>query len=192
MERKSFELHLQSANWVGGIAAAAAGGVLLALLNEGTPASLVVWLRIIGVVLLVALGASAYTQLHAVAMISANEKAASVTDEEEKEEWNQLGLTRRKFTQWSQNTMVYSLLLAAFLLILGLIFYEPKPEPESQWTVVSVSATGGDPVVVMTKPGTGAVRILSRRAADTAWSVDEVAVDGELPKPAPDGAEASP
>jgi hypothetical protein len=75
MERKSFELYVQTANWTGGIAAAASGGIFLALINHDTPPGLITWLRWIGISLLVALGAAAYVQFHAIGVLNAHENS---------------------------------------------------------------------------------------------------------------------
>lgn len=192
MERKSFELHVQSANWVGGIAAAAAGGVLLALMNENTPASLVIWLRILGGVLLVALGASAYTQLHSLSVLSALEKSDEAgLPADKKEAWLKVAGDRQGNSQFSQTTMVYSLLVAALVLFLGLIFFKPNTKPAPEWAVADTTSGHGGDVIVLTKADTGAVRIVSRRMGEEAWHVSEVAVAGDV-SPAPAQQPASP
>jgi hypothetical protein len=162
-DRKSFELYVQTAAWTGGIAAAATGGVLLALLNPDVPRDLITWLRWIGISLLVALCASAYLQFHGIAVLNAKERD------------DQASVTRNsKNLSASQLVMFLSLGCGAVLLVIGLFRFER--EPKSLWTVGGVSRVGSESLVVITRPGADSVKVLSRGIGQQTWLVTDVAL----------------
>ena len=163
MERKSFELYVHTAAWTGGIAAAATGGVLLALVNHDTPASLIFWLRFIGVALLIALAAAAYMQFHAIAVLNAYERSNTTEAE-----------ASAKHVGVSQYFMFGGLAIAAILLGIGLNRFQVDPKPPDRWTVAGIGNAGDDSIVAMSRPDSSTVRILTRKAGDDGWRVSEV------------------
>jgi|SRR5712672_1087982 len=167
MERKSIELYVQSAAWTGGIAAAATGGVLLALVNHDTPSSLVSWLRLIGVALLAALAAAAYMQFHAIAMLNAQER----------ERPNDATKSAKHIAQ-SQFVMLGGLAVAVLILGVGLIRFHMDAPPANHWSVAAIGNAGGDALVIMSRSDSSTVRILVRKAGQDNWQVSELNGDG--------------
>ena len=168
MERKSLELYVQSAVWVGGVAAAATGGVLLALINHDTPLSLFPWLRMIGAALLVALAAAAYMQFHAIGILNARERH----NEEE-------ATASAHHVFVSQLVMLGALGVAALFLGIGLILFRTDERPPVRWTVAGIGSAGSDSIVVMSRADSSDVRILSRRGGEDAWHASNV--NGDAP-----------
>jgi hypothetical protein len=173
MERKSFELYVQTAAWTGGIAAAATGGVLLVLLNPDVPRGLVVWLRWIGISLLVAIGAAAYVQFHAIAVLNALER-----DEDEDAQ------RKGRYLATSQLIMFWALGGAAICLAIGLLKFEQERKPDAAWTVAGVSTTSAESFIIMTRADSAAVKILTRNGGEQKWTANDVVLApvAELPR----------
>jgi hypothetical protein len=162
MERKSLELYVQTAAWTGGITSAASGAVLLALLSPETPATLDVYLKWLGVALLVALIASMYMQYHAILMLNAYELK------------NDTQVTKSSgHVAWSQGIMLLGVAVAACALAAGLFWY-PRPVEPGPWTVVHSETDAAASIVVLSRKRSSVLRVLTRKNSDTEWLVCEV------------------
>ena len=172
MERKSFELYVQTAAWVGGLAAAATGGILLALINRETPESLIFWLRLIGGALVIALAAAAYMQFHAIAVLNARERKNDAEAD-----------ASTRHVAASQWVMLGGFAAVVVFLGIGLIRYKADDMPPVRWAVAGVGSAGSDAIIVMSRTDSSAVRILFRKADEEAWRTTEVEGDRAKPKP---------
>ena len=166
MARKSFELYAQVAAWTGGIAAAAAGGVLLALVSPETPASIIRILRALGFALIIAVVACGYMQYHAIGVVNAHEREAKEDIE-----------SSRKYLGWSQRAMIVAFAVALLALAVGLLMFKPNSPGSKAWSVVGTSSSERESLVVMGRAGSSTIRTLTRIAGRDGWTVCEVSAE---------------
>ena len=190
MERKSFELYVQTSMWIGGVAAAATGGALLAIVSSETPTWLIQSLRWLAIILLAALVSAVYMQLHAIRRLNELEnnshaggvaaapanQAAPATVATAAISTGAAGRKKPSFLQIFQHVLCLTMLVASVVLGVGLYRYQPAVEtpPVAHWTVSSLGAAGGDTIIVMSNPDNSSVRVLTRHANDSRWLVEEV------------------
>lgn len=168
-DRKSFELYVQTAAWTGGIAAAATGGILLALINPDLPRTIATWLPRIGIALLVALIGSGYLQFHAIAVLNAKERSDATSAEKS-----------GKYLAASQFVMFSAIGLAALLLCIALFEFQPEPKPPGPWTVAGANTSATETLVILTRANSDKIRVLTRNSTDKTW----VATDATATPPA--------
>jgi hypothetical protein len=153
---KSFELYVQAAIWMGGIAAAGTGGLLAAILNPDLPASVLVWLRLVGAALVIALFAAAYMQFHAIAALNAKERSETSTSSQH--------------IATSQRTMLLAFGCSALFLLVGLICFHREPKSTPQWLIAGSGASAGESWIVLSRLDGSKIKILTRSFGESTWS----------------------
>jgi hypothetical protein len=164
MARKSFEVYAQVAAWTGGVAAAAAGGVLLALVSPETPHSIILTLRILGFALIVAVVACGHMQLHSVLVINAYERQVKKDID-----------TSRTHLRWAQWFMLVAFSIALVALAFGLLFFHR--DSHDAWAVVGTSSSERETLVVLGRKDLSTVRTLTRVPGQSGWTVCEISPD---------------